>query len=131
MARSHTVYLAEAAVPDYDALQKAVKASKVNVAVDRDYVPFESSGYLPITVEGEDAGFTIAFATGVAHVQAPGRDVAIAVKWGGDPREFIAAAVVSAALAKGFDGVIVGEDGAAVDADGLLKAAKATIEESF
>lgn len=131
MARSHTIYLSEAAIPEWDALQIAIKALKVHVDVDRDYVPFETSGYLPVTVEGEDAGFDIRFIPNSFHANAPGRDVAIAVKWGGDPREFIAAAVVSAAFAKGFDGVILGAGDTVVNADDLLNKAKAEIEESF
>lgn len=131
MARTHTLYLAHADVPARAPLQQAIKDLKVSVVLDADYAPFETAGYLPVTVEGEDAGCDMRFQTDCAHALAPGKDVGLTIKWGGDIREFIAASVISAALARSFGGVIVGEGDALVSADDLLKKARTAIEESF
>lgn len=61
MARARTAYLNRADVPDRAALQAALDAFKLKLVLDDGYVPLETSGYLPCTLHGEDAGFTLRF----------------------------------------------------------------------
>ena len=90
MARSLTAFLRRADVPARDALQPALDALKLKLTLDDGYVPLKSSGYLPCTLDGEDAGFTIRFHHVDADLDAlpqlkaamSGQDVAIDIKWG-------------------------------------------------
>jgi hypothetical protein len=77
-----------------------------------------TSGYLPCTLDGEDAGFTIKFqdaavdaASANLKSQLGERDVEIAVKWSGDVRELIAAMAFCAALVQNFGAIVYDPDG--------------------
>jgi hypothetical protein len=116
MARAQSAYLARKDVPARQALQQAIDALKFKVTLDDGYVPFETSGYLPCTFDGEDAGFTIKFhetlpQTPALQAQLGERNVAIDFKWSGDVREFVSAMAVSAALAKSFGALVHDPDG--------------------
>ncbi len=117
MPRAHSVYLTRTNVPAHKELQQAIKGLKFKVTLDDDYKPFKTSGYLPCTLDGEDAGFTIKFQDVAEAVPAPvkaaldGRDVEIALKWTGDIRELIAAMAFSAALVKDFGAIVYDPDG--------------------
>lgn len=118
MPRAHSVFLVRKDVPARKDLQKAISDLKFKVTLDDGYAPFKTSGYLPCTLDGEDAGFTIKFQD-VAADAAPAnlksalsdRDVEIALKWSGDVREYIAAMAVSAALVKNFGAIVHDPDG--------------------
>ncbi|MFG1347053.1 hypothetical protein V5F59_19350 [Xanthobacter autotrophicus DSM 431] len=139
MARARTCYLSRADVPARDALQKAVDGLKLKLVLDDGYVPFETSGYLPCTLDGEDAGFTIRFRDVEADLsKAPalaaalgGRDVAVDIKWSGDIREEVSAMGVCAALTGSFGALVhdAGKD-ALADSAQLLAKAKAGLEEA-
>lgn len=138
MARAQTAYLSRADVPARDALQKAVDGLKLKLVLDDGYVPFESSGYLPCTLDGEDAGFTLRFHDVEADLsKAPvlaaalgGRDVAVDFKWSGDVREEVSAMGVCAALAGSFGALVHdAEKDALLDSAKLLAKAKARLEE--
>jgi hypothetical protein len=86
--------------------------------------PFETSGYLPCDLDGEDAGFDLRFKDVAAD--ADGRNVALACKWGGDPREEAAAAIFCAALAREF-GAIVRQDDSEIGFEPLLAMAKKAV----
>ena len=112
MARAQTVFLNRADVPARKALQEALDGLGFKLTLDDGYTPFKTAGYLPCTLDGEDAGFDIRFQD-VAADLAPAlksgigsRDVAIALRWSGDPREQLAALGVSAALAQKFGAVV-------------------------
>jgi len=134
MARSHTLFLHRKDVPARGPLQQAVDALKLKTTLDDGYVPFETSGYLPCTLNGEDAGFTIRFGDIPAELPAAvagaleGRDVAVDIKWSGDVREKLAAFAVSAALAKSF-GAVIADGDRLVSGDALHKTAKAELDE--
>lgn len=137
MARSLTAYLERASVPDFQALKACLKALKLPLDPDPDYVPFETAGYLPCTLDGEDAGFDLRFKTlGEAadppepvRVQLGARDTAMVFKWGGDPREDAAASFVCAALAGDFGALIQDGDGETLlGKDALLQRAIASME---
>jgi hypothetical protein len=130
MARTLTAYLKREDVPERKALQQAIDALAFPLALDDAYVPFETSGYLPCTLDGEDAGFDLRFKDAAAAAALPSgigdRDTAVTCKWCGDPREEAAARAFCAALAKDF-GALVHEDGAPalVSFEQLLAKAKA------
>lgn len=107
MARSLMAYLNRKNIPEHKPLQQAIDALKLSLKLDDSYAPFETSGYLPCTLDGEDAGFNLRFNDVAADVSSAlelgDRDVALSLKWGGDPREEAAALIFCAALAKNFD----------------------------
>jgi hypothetical protein len=118
MPRAQSAYLARKDVPARKELQQAIKALKFKVTLDDGYTPFKTSGYLPCTLDGEDAGFTIKFQD-VGAEAAPSaalkdrlgdKDVEIAFKWSGDIREYIAAMAVCAALVKDFGAIVYDPD---------------------
>lgn len=131
MARALVAYLHRSGVPDRAALQAAMDALKLKLTLDDGYVPLRSSGYLPCTLDGEDAGFTIRFRDVDAGLGAglDGRDVAVDIKWSGDPREKVSALGVCAALAGGFGALVHDASaGTPLDADALLARARAELE---
>ena len=117
MARTQTVFLNRADVPARKALQEAIDGLGFKLTLDDGYAPFKTAGYLPCTLDGEDAGFDIRFQDVAADISPAlksgigSRDVAIALRWSGDPREQLAALGVSAALAKKFGAVVHEPDG--------------------
>ncbi|ABS68343.1 hypothetical protein [Xanthobacter versatilis] len=138
MARAQTAYLSRSEVPARPALQKALDALKLKLVLDDGYVPFESSGYLPCTLDGEDAGFTLRFSdvdAGAARSATlaealGGRDVALDFKWSGDVREQVSAMGVCAALAGSFGALVHDPDKDVIlDAAKLLARARAGLEE--
>ena len=132
MARVLTAWIKRQDVPDRQALQKAIKALGVPLSLDEAYAPFETAGYLPCTLDGEDAGFDLRFKQGQTPApeilaQLNGRDVAMTCKWGGDPREDAAASLFCAALVKSF-GALAQQDDAFITAEALLARAEAVLE---
>jgi hypothetical protein len=133
MANSQIAFLARDQVPDRQRLQEAVKQLRFKLAIDEAYVPFECSGYLPCTLDGEDAGCDLRFgdasacAVDAAHLQAQlgGRDTAMIFRWSGDLRERASAMILCAALAQQFGARVLrpGED-AVCAADRLLEDAR-------
>ena len=130
MARTLIAYLSRKDVPALAPLQKAVDALSFNLTIDSDYAPFETAGYLPCTLDGEDAGFDLRFKNIGADLPTAiqtslaGRDCALTLKWGGDPREEMAALVFCAALAKTFDAIVQADD-TILSVDQLVKKASA------
>jgi hypothetical protein len=133
MTRAQSVFLQRKDVPERAALQQSIKALKFNLSLDDAYAPFKTAGYLPCTLEGEDAGFDLRFkdiepANAPKPAELGERDIEIALKWSGDVREMASAAIVSAVLAKEF-GALVYEPEAAVfiSADDLIAKAKKAV----
>ena len=112
MPRSYSAFLTRSDVPARKALQQAVDGLKLKLLLDDAYVPFETSGYVPCTFDGEDAGFDMRFQDVDANLRARvgDKDVAIAFRWGGDPREEASVLIVCAALAKNFDALVYEPD---------------------
>lgn len=137
MARALVAFIARADVPARAALQTAIDALKLKLVLDDGYVPLESSGYLPCTLDGEDAGFTLRFRPADTPAPSPavaavldGRDVAMEVRWSGDVREQISALGVCAALAAGFGALVIDPDkDAPIEGKALAARAKAALEE--
>jgi len=122
MARTLTVYLKRDGVPARAALQQAITALGFKLTVESDYVPFKNLSYLPFTLDGEDAGFTIRFdEVSNAPALPPNlnsqlgeRDLAINLRWGGDARERASALIVASVLASSFAAVVHAADEDAV-----------------
>ena len=120
MAHSYTAFLHRGQVPTRQALQEAIKSLRFKLTIDEAYAPFECAGYIPATLDGEDAGFEIKFGESAAqlvdapHLQAQigDRDTALSLRWGGDPREQATAMILSATLAQDFGALVrrQGED---------------------
>ena len=135
MARGLTAYLKRENVPDRAALQQAISALKLPLSVDDSYEPFATSGYLPCTFDGEDAGFNLSFkdtadAPPELKSEIGERDTAMTLKGGGDPREEAATLIVCAALAQSFDAVVAETGTAKLLAAGEL-VAKAKAAEAY
>ncbi|HTO79849.1 MAG TPA: hypothetical protein VMJ31_08770 [Methylocystis sp.] len=131
MARALSAYLSREKVPQRKPLQQAIDVFKLPLKLDGDYVPFETSGYLPCTLDGEDAGFDLRFddvAADVASALNLGeRSVVLHLKWGGDPREEAAALIFCAALASGFEAVVQADEPLSLKQ--LVAKAKSLMEE--
>ena len=128
MANSRTLFLERNKVPSRQALQEAVKGLKFRLGIDDAYVPFECSGYIPCTLDGEDAGFEIRFGVCPESLSPSlqGRDVSMVLRWGGDPRERTSALMISAALAHAFGALVNGErEEDFLSADQLIEEARA------
>ncbi|WP_036263758.1 hypothetical protein [Methylocapsa aurea] len=136
MPRSHTAFLNRADAPTRPALQQAIDGLKFKLTLDDAYVPLKTSGYLPCTLDGEDAGFDIRFQDVDAQSPSPalqshigGKDVAIVFRWSGDVRELASAMIVSAALARNFGAMVYDPDSDIVyNAEQLIEKARAAVE---
>ncbi len=112
MARAQIAYLNRKDVPARKTLQEAVDQLGFKVTLDDSYAPFKTAGYLPCTLDGEDAGFDIRFQDVAADISPAlkssigSRDTAIGFRWAGDPREQLAALAVCAALVKQFSAIV-------------------------
>ena len=130
MARTLHVYLEPSCVPARGDLQAAIKRLGFSLTLDDGYEPYESHGYLPCTLEGEDAGVDLRFERDVAGQGA--RSVLLKLRWSGDVREHLSALILAAALADGFDGLALDpESGQEESRPALLKRAKSLHSENF
>lgn len=130
MPRTLHVHAPPDAMPDLSGLQAAIKQLKFKLTLDEAYVPFETQGYLPCTLEGEDAGVDMRF-TRDMPAQAV-RTSVMTLKWGGDPREQVSALIIAAAMATSFDAEVRDPDTATVlPSAALIKQAKALLEDQF
>lgn len=137
MTKVRIAYLKREQVLSRMALQDAIKALRFKLILDEGYVPFESTGYLPCTLDGEDAGVDLKFGTIDFNALAPtvkaaigDRDSAITIRSGADPREIVSAAIIAATLANSFEALIQnqGED-ALENAGALLNSARSKFSE--
>jgi len=122
MARVTIAFLNQSRIPELEALQSAIRSLGFKLTVDEAYAPMKSTGYLPCTLDGEDAGVTIRFE---ASTEITGQDTAITLQWGGDPREQTSAAIIIAALAHSFGATVLDQRRQIVGASVLLNHAKA------
>ncbi|MBZ0091287.1 MAG: hypothetical protein K8F27_03580 [Sulfuricellaceae bacterium] len=81
MAHSQTAFMQRNQVPARQALQEAIESLRFKLTIDESYVPFEFAGYIPCTLDGEDAGFEIKFGEAPdRQAQIGGRDTAITLR---------------------------------------------------
>jgi hypothetical protein len=140
MARTLHAYLEPGQMPDLPTLQAAIKQQGFKLVLDEAYAPCESSGYLPCTLEGEDAGVYMTFERDAALPEAAAalsaeqgaRRALMRLKWSGDVREEMTAMVIAAVLVLGFDALVVEPDkGERQAGDKLLKKARQLQAENF
>lgn len=132
MANLRTAYLKHDQVPARAALQEAIQSLRFKLTLDESYAPFECAGYIPCTLDGEDAGFEIKFAEIEFSTLAPELksaigecDSAIQIRSGADPREIVSAMIVAATLTKSFSALIHNQGEASFqDAEALFNAAR-------
>jgi hypothetical protein len=59
MSLTQTAFLEKSRVPDRAKLEEAVSALGFNLTIDEFDKPFECSGFLPCTLNGQESGFEI------------------------------------------------------------------------
>lgn len=137
MSKVRTVYLKREHVPAREALQDAIKNLRFKLILDESYIPFECTGYIPCTLDGEDAGLELKFETiDVNSLESDIKaaigdcDIAITIRSGADPREVVSATIIAATLANSFNALIrnKGED-VLVNAEVLLSSARSLFQE--
>jgi len=140
VARTFDVFLDPARGPDRAALQLAINRLGFKLTLDDGYQPATHQGYLPCTLEGEDAGVDLRF---TADAALPGSAQALSseqgsrrlcarLKWSGDAREHLSALLIVVALAQDFDALVIDPDkGTQPATQDLLKQARALHEDSF
>lgn len=107
MARSYSLKMKQENFPLRAVLQAAIKALGYPLIIEDDYVPFASSGYLPCTLNGEDAGLMIRF---ISSTDAENQDATISLHWSGDEREKATAMIFAIALAESFEAIVLDEN---------------------
>lgn len=115
MSNIQYAYMDRARVPDRATLQAAIDGLGFDLRVPPGYAPFESRGFLPFVLQGEDGpGFEIGFETtrdlmaddpGVEDLAA-GRDACISMAWHGSMHDLACVLMVSCALMKACDAVV-------------------------
>jgi hypothetical protein len=140
MARTLTLLMHANAVPTRSSLQQAINALGFKLTVESDYIPLKSKGYLPFTLDGEDAGFNISFTNAISdpqtstHLKAVmgDNDVAIHLRWGGDARERASALIFAATMAKSFAAIVLtAEEDKVYQAEQLINLANETLENAY
>lgn len=121
MARTYTAYLNSDQIPALEALQAAIKSLGFKLTLDDAYTPLQVSGYLPCTLDGEDAGVTIKFE---ASQEISGKDTAITLQWSGDPREQTSAVMIAAAFAHTFAATVRDQNQQETSAEALVADAR-------
>lgn len=121
MARMFTVFMPRSRIPDRPALQAAIRALSLPLKLEEEFAPSATSAYLPCTLDGEDAGFTLRLD---GNAEIADEKAALILQWGGDPREKVAALMVAAALAQAFGAMVKDEKAATTSAQELLALAR-------
>jgi hypothetical protein len=104
MAKRFSILLNKSKLPDREALQAQIKQLGFKLTLEEEIPLFCVPKYLPCTLNGEDAGFTLNVAANQAQ---PNMDAVAMIQWGGDPREKAAAAMVACAFAFTTDCLIL------------------------
>ena len=137
MAKVQTAYLKREHIPSRTALQDAIKHLRFKLMLDECYTPFECTGYIPCTLDDEDAGVDIKFGATDFSALAPtikvvigDRDTTMTIRPGADPREIVSAAIIAATLANSFEALFQNQgDDALENAEALLKSARSAFRE--
>jgi len=102
-------------VPNRPELQASIDALGFDLQLSPEYTPFEDSGFLPFTLNGEEGpGFEIQYAVATELIGddqalkaiATGRDCCISMAWHGSMKDLACVMIVSCALMKNFDAVV-------------------------
>jgi hypothetical protein len=124
MARTYIVNMKKDVFPLRAALQTAINTLGYPLSLEDDYVPFASSGYLPCTLDGEDAGLIIRF---MSSEDVTSQEATISLQWSGDAREKATVMIIATALAASFDATVQDENNAVVPLAELSANTKKTL----
>ena len=136
MSNTQFAFLQRAKVPTREALQTSISALGFDVELHPDFTPFEDSGFLPFTLNGEEGpGFEIQYQDSSEVVDgddalsaiAAGRDYCISMVWSSSMKDLACVLIVSCALAKDFGAVTSYEGEAPQPLADLLMAAQQII----
>lgn len=136
MSLSQSALMHRDMVPTHSELQAAIDGSGFDLKLDSFYVPFESSGFHPCILNGEESGFEVYWQpitdilSAWPELEAPtgSRDTSLTFIWHGDMSECACVLIVSAALAKAFDAVVFYQDDAILyTTDQLIEEANAVL----
>jgi hypothetical protein len=137
MSQEQTAFILRDNVPDRSRLEAAIRRLGFDLTLDPEYLPFESSGYLPCTLNGKRSGFDIHFDSTSELIESfpklmkpvGDRDCAIALRWSGDLAECACVLIVCAALAHSFNAVVYYHDGDDIyQGDQLIPEVKKVLE---
>jgi hypothetical protein len=121
MARNYIVNMKQEDFPLRKALQAAINTLGYPLIIEDDYVPFASSGYLPCTLNGEDAGLMIRFITSEDKAN---QVASISLQWSGDEREKATVAIIATALTSSFDAMVLDDNNVALSFTALTASTK-------
>jgi hypothetical protein len=124
MAQTLTAFLLRDTIPERAALQASIKALGFKLTLEDDYVSFASSTYLPCTLDGEDAGFTMRFIDSQIVTE---KDAGIVLKSGGDPREEVTVLMIAATLASSFNAVVHDKNNTKITTEVLITSARKSL----
>ena len=140
MPRTLFAYVEPDRAPTLPALQAALKRTGIRLSVDEAYAPGETAGYLPCTLDGEDAGVDLRFepdaplpqpAAALAAERGP-RTLLMKLRWSGDVREHISALALAAALAEGSEALVLDPDsGQTQTAAALTSRARSLLDDAL
>lgn len=125
MPRKYTILVNRQEMPDRAALQTAIKMLGFKLTLEENFAMFAAPKYLPCTLHGEDAGFTFG---STESQDLPGKDIAISLQWGGDPREKAAAHIVATALAHATESVVLDCNNEQICKESLVAATQKAFE---
>lgn len=139
MSNTQFAFLRRSQVPDRAALQASIDALGFNLKLHPEFTPFEDSGFLPFTLNGEEGpGFEIEYQdlTDIAdgdedlEALAGGRDHCISMAWRSSMKDLACVMIVSCALTKDFDAIVSYEGEAPQSLAAMLEATQEIIRDS-
>ncbi|MBT9539927.1 hypothetical protein [Thiobacillus sp.] len=115
MSNVQYAFISRSRVPNRSELQSSIDALGFDLKLHPEHTPFEDSGFLPFTLNGEEGpGFEIQYVptseviAGDKSLQeiAAGRDHCISMAWHGSMKDLACVLIVSCALIKDFESVV-------------------------
>lgn len=115
MSNIQYAFIERGRVPSRSELQASIDALGFDLRLPPEYTPFEDSGFLPFTLNGETGpGFEIQYDAASELIgedqalreMAAGRDCCVSMSWHGSMKDLACVLIVSCALMKDFDSVV-------------------------
>jgi hypothetical protein len=131
MSNTQFAFLKRSSVPDRASLQASIDALGFDLKLHPDFTPFDDSGFLPFTLNGEEGpGYEIYYeetkdvAKGDERLLALAgdRDHCISMVWRSSLKDLACVMVVSCALTKDFGAVVSYEGEPAEPLESMLEA---------
>jgi hypothetical protein len=114
MGRQLLAYLSPSALPDAQALQRALDALQLGLRLRGTWPPAGGGAELPLSLYGEDACVQVDLQPRQrwpeevpCEVDVAALELMLALRWSGGPREHLAAVALAAALADGADAQVL------------------------